>query len=595
MQSSSAIADAAIYDLKPASNLLRANVMCRLLVALLCCLVCLGCGQHSEKEPTQQPTVQQPAWFADATAKSQVAFTHDPGPIDGQYFLPQINGSGAALFDYDNDRRLDIYLLQGGGPGSSSRNAFFHQLPGGTFENLSKPSGLDIDGTNTGVAVGDVNNDGWIDVLVTQYLGVKLFLNQQAATFKDVTEASGLSNPQWGTSTSFLDYDRDGWLDLVIVNYLVFDKSRHCTIRGGKRDFCRPNIFPGADSRVYRNRGLDEAGSWLGYQDVTESAGMAHKPGAALGVVCADFTGDHWPDIFVANDMQANHLWVNQGDGKFVDEAIPRGVAYNSRGDSLSNMGAVCGDVDNDGMLDLFVTVFTNERHALWKQGPRGSFVEQSAVSGLTQSRWHGTGWGTVLGDFDQDGGLDVALVNGYVDRRDVPDESFWAGYADRNQVFANNGQGRFRDVSSDNPDLCGQTNVGRGLCVGDIDGDGALDLLVTQIGGPAKIMRNVAPQRGHWLIVRAFDPNLRRDAIGAEVSVETGSQRRVRLIQPGQSFQCSNDLRAHFGLGGDDRIELIEIRWPDGILERFPGSEVDQTLEIRRGSGEVVAAEPQP
>jgi hypothetical protein len=476
-------------------------------------VVLLGCADRhgdSAKAPSEQTTSGQPAWFADATTESHLAFSHDPGPVDGQYFLPQINGSGAALFDANNDGLLDIYLLQGGGPGSSSTNPFFHQRPDGTFEDLSQQSGLDISGTNNGVAIGDVNNDGWIDVLVTQYLDVKLFLNQDGAHFHDVTSRSRLTNPSWGTSASFLDYDRDGWLDLVIANYVVFDDSRRCTIRGGKQDFCRPNIFSGTDSRLYRNLGVDDAENWLGYQDVTQAAGLARQPGAGLGVTCADFSGDHWPDIFIANDMQANRLWVNQKNGTFLDEAIARGVALNSRGESLSNMGAACGDVDGDGLLDIFVTVFTNERHALWKQGPRGSFVEKSAISGLTQSQWHGTGWGTVMGDFDQNGALDLALVNGYVDRRDVPAKAFWDGYADRNQLFANDGEGRFSDVSSDNPDLCGQPNVGRGLCVGDIDGDGALDLLVTQIGGPARILRNIAPNRGHWLLVRAVDPKRR-------------------------------------------------------------------------------------
>lgn len=557
-----------------------------ILLTIAPCLLSGGCGHHPDRQTPTPEIASQLPWLEDATTELGLDFVHDAGPIDGQYFLPQINGSGAAVFDFDNDGSLDIYLLQGGGPDSHSTSELFRQLPGGKFQNVSKGSGLDINGYNTGVAVADVNNDGWLDVLVAQYLGAKLFLNQQNGTFQDSSEQAGLSNPYWGMSASFLDYDRDGWLDVVIVNYVAFDESRRCTVRGGKRDFCRPNVFQGTASRLYRNRAVDEAGAWLGYEDRTDASGLGKLPGPGMGVVCADFSGDGWPDIFISNDMQPNHLWINQRNGVFQEEAITRGLAYNARGDTLSNMGVAYGDVDGDGLADLFVTLFTNERHALWKQEPRGSFLEQTATSGLAQSHWHGTGWGTVLADIDQDGALDIALVNGFVDARDTPGKTFWSAYMDRNQIFANDGSGHFRDISLDNPAFCDVPNVGRGLCQGDIDGDGALDLLVTQIGGPARILRNVAPHRGHWLMVRAVDPALQRDAIGAEIRIEAGAKRWLGLVQPGQSFQCSNDPRVHFGLGAVTHVDFVEVAWPDGSTERFPCSAVDCVVEIQRGSG---------
>jgi hypothetical protein len=559
-------------------------------VTLLATALLCGCGKDATSPPTTQAT-SGPAWFEDVTAESGLDFVHDPGPLDGEYFLPQINGSGAAVLDYDNDGRLDIYLLQCGGPDSQSRNALFHQLPSGKFVDVSQGSGLDINGTNAGVAVGDVNNDGFVDVVVTQYLGAKLFLNEAGEKFKDATQQAGLSNPYWGTSASFLDYDRDGWLDLVIVNYVAFEESRHCVLGGG-RDFCRPNVFEGSPSLLCRNRGLDESGVWLGYEDQTTAAGLGKVHGAGMGVICADFSGDVWTDIFVANDMQANCLWINQRDGTFLEEAVTRGVAHDARGQAVSNMGTAFGDVDGDGLNDLFVTLFTNERHALWKQGPRGTFIEETAASGLTQARWHGTGWGTVLSDFDQDGAPDLALVNGFVDRQDTPDDTFWTPYQDRNQIFANDGAGKFRDVSIDNPALSGQPNVGRGLCAGDIDGDGAMDLLVTQIAGPARLLRNAAPNRGHWLLIRAVDPALKRDAIGAEIRLQAGPRQWTSLIQPGQSFQCSNDAKAHFGLGATDRVDFIEVLWPDGFTERFQCDAVDCRVEVRRGAGDAAATE---
>ena len=534
----------------------------------------------------------QPAWFQDVTAEYGLDFVHDPGPVDGKYFMPQINGSGAALFDFDNDGHLDIYLLQFGGPESKSTNALYRQLPGGKFQNVSQGSGLDINGYNHGVAAGDVNNDGWVDVVVTQYMGIKFFLNQGNGTFREVTAEAGLNNPDWGASASFVDYDRDGWLDLVVVNYLVFDEARACTSRGGTRDYCLPNIFLGTPTRIWRNLGADSAGKWLGYEDRTAATGLGSKPGPGMGLVCTDFNGDGWPDIFVANDMEANHLWVNRKDGTFREEAISRGLAFDDRGGAASNMGVAYGDVDGDGLSDLFVTHFTNEHHGLWMQHSRGSFAELSITAGLPQSRWHGTAWGTVLADFDQDGSLDLALTNGFVQRRDAPAKSFWDDYKDRSQVYANDGAGHFRDVSEDNPSLCGKSIVGRGLCMGDLDGDGAIDLLTTQIGGAAKIFRNIVPNRGHWLMIRAIDPTLHRDAIGAEIRLHAGNNNWQRIIQPSQSFQCANDLRAHFGLGTTKKIDTVEIDWPDGSSEQFKCPGIDCILEFQRGQGTAVKRE---
>lgn len=575
----------------------RCALIAGAILGAACCAWMGGCGSPTAPRPNTMivaPNASPPGdpWFEDVTAKVGIDFTHDPGPVDGKYFMPQINGSGAALFDCNNDGKLDLFLLQCGGPGSKSTSALFRQLPGGKFENVSRDSGLDIDGYNHGVAVGDVNNDGWVDVLVTQYLGIKFFLNQRTGIFREATAEAGLQNPVWGASASFLDYDRDGWLDLVVANYLEFDEDRPCYIGGGKRDFCRAGLFPGTAARLWRNLGKDAAGKWLGYEDRTEAAGLDQKPGRGLGVLCADFDGDHWPDVFIANDAEANHLWVNQRNGTFREEASARGLAFDDRGAAAANMGVAYGDVDRDGLSDLFITHFVSEHHGMWMQQPRGIFEERTIRAGLTQSRWHGTAWGTTLSDFDQDGALDIALMNGYAHRRDAPTSSFWDDYKDRNQVFANDGTGHFRDVSTENPALCGDLNAGRGLCVGDIDGDGSLDLLTTQIGGAARILRNVAPRRGHWLMVRAMDPRHHRDAIGAEVRVRSSAQQWHSLIQPSQSFQCASDMRAHFGLGSVSKVDRIEILWPDGKTEQFPCPGVDRVLEILQGTGQPVKPE---
>jgi hypothetical protein len=548
--------------------------------------------------PPVPATAAGPQWFRDVTDECGLDFVHDAGPL-GNYFMPQVMGSGAALLDFDGDGLLDLYLLQNAGPNSSATNRLYRHLPGGRFRDVSKGSGLDIAGYNMGVAVGDVNNDGWPDVLVTQYGGVKLFLNNGDGTFRDATEQSRLSNPTWGASAAFFDYDRDGWLDLVVVNYVDYDPSRRCKLIRGVPDYCPPSHFPGMITRLFRNAGQDGSGKWLGFRDVTVKSGLAKEQGAGLGVVCADFDGDGWPDIYVANDGQPNRLWMNQKNGTFKDEAPIRGAAYNRMGEPQAGMGVALGDVDGDGLLDLFVTNFSTQTHSLWKQGPRGLFREVAGSTGVARLGWQGTGFGTVLVDFDQDGALDLAVVNGYVLKANTlvaPELGpHWGWYADRNQLLANDGKGRFTDISLRNPAFCGTPNVARGLACGDVFGDGAPALLVTTTAGRARLFRNVAPDRGHWLLVRALvaspvDPKRVRDAYGAEVTVRAGGRRWLRPVTAAGSYLCSNDPRAHFGLGASARVDAIEVLWPDGSREAFPGGPADRLVTLRQGEGRAVS-----
>jgi hypothetical protein len=553
----------------------------------------LGCTRSAPKPSDDAPAAQEPPWFADVTEEVGLHFIHDPGPI-GHFFMPQIMGSGAALFDYDNDGKLDIYLLQSGGPSSSSRNRLYHQETDGHFSDVSKGSGLDIAGYCTGVAVGDVNNDGWLDVVVTQYGGLKLFVNSSKGTFTDVSREAGLDSLLWGASASFVDYDRDGWLDLVVVNYVRYDATAPCYDGQGRRDYCHPRQFPGSVTRLYHNLGHQKNGLPR-FEDVTDKAGLGRLVGPGLGVVCADFDGDGWPDIFVANDGQPNRLWINQRNGTFRDEAVSRGIAYDGMGSAPANMGVALGDVDGDGLFDIFVTHLTEETHTLWSQKPRGIFRDRTVPAGLAVPGSRGTGFGTVLADFDHNGAIDTVVVNGRVARsKPVAAETlgpFWSQYAERNQLFANAGAGRFQDISASNNAFCGVPGVYRGLACGDVDGDGAPDLLVTALGGPARLFRNIAPKRGRGLMVRVVDPALRRDAYGAEVTVRAGERRWARWVNPGYSYLCSNDPRAHFGLGSVEQVDAIDVRWPDGSRETFPGCRTDQrsNVVLSKGTGKPV------
>jgi hypothetical protein len=575
-------------------------------------------------------------WFEDVTCKVGVHFVHDAGDLS-KYQQPQIHGSGVALFDFDGDGRLDIYLLTFGGPDSRSTNRLYKNMPDGTFQDVTEGSGLGIAGYSTGVAVGDVNNDGWPDVLVTGYGGIRLFVNNGNGTFTDVTEQAGLKNPLWAASANFFDYDRDGWLDLVVVNYLENDPSRVCHSRSGERDYCGPAVFHGTVSKLFHNlgplppnpsppkrgrgekdcpltpnpsppkrgrgenegkplapRGGERGGGERGlvrFQDVTVASGLARLPGPGMGVCCADFNGDGWPDIFIANDGQPNCLWINQKNGTFTEEAFNRGIARDGMGQAQAGMGIAIGDVDGDGLFDIYVTHLDIEQNTLWQQGPqRGQFRDRTARSGLLTREWPGTGFGTLMGDFDQDGWLDLAVVNGAVLRgtsiRNPALGAHLQYYGERNQLFRNEGQGKFQDVSRWNNPFCAVANVARGLACGDLDGDGALDLVVTTVAGPARVFRNATRSRGHWLLVRALDPRLRRDAYGAEVRVQAGTRQWLRIVNPGESFQSSSDPRVHFGLGEAAHYDAVHVLWPDGRAEVFPGGAADQLRVLRRGEG---------
>jgi hypothetical protein len=533
-----------------------------------------------------------PAWLEDVTEKVGLNFVHDVGPV-GTYFMPESLGSGIGVFDFDADGRMDVLLLQNAGTNSNSRHKLFHQESDGHLRDVSAGSGLDLQGLGMGVAIGDVDNDGKPDVLITEYDRVRLFRNLGEGKFSEITTEAGLSNPHWGMSAAFVDYDRDGWLDLIVVNYANYSPSMKCHSPKGTPEYCGPSGFPGTAPALFHNLGAKGGG--IRFEDVTAAAGLGNLAAPGLGVVCADVNGDHWPDLLIANDGHVNWLLINQHNGTFTEEATRRGIAYNEMGAVQANMGIALGDTDGDGLFDILVTHLSTETHALWKQGPRGFFQDRTAPSRIAASAWRGTGFGTVFADLNNDGAPDLLVVNGGIKRLTFDPgprgkanaNPFWDGYQQRSQIFTNDGKGSFTDVSEDNLDFSGTAAVARGLAVGDLDNDGGTDLVVTRIAAPARVYRNIAP-RGHWLTVRVIDPAVGgRDAYGAEVTMTAGGRRRTEWVNPSQSYLCSNDPRVHFGLGANDRVESIGVVWPDGTEEQFPGVAADQFITLRKGAGQ--------
>lgn len=561
-------------------------------LSLLLCLVLAGCTSSKTPAPVPTPTsLHRAAWFQDITREAGVDFVQRPGPAN-TYFMPDSMGSGAGVFDFDNDGRLDIYLLQGGDTKSGRTNRLYHQEPNGRFRDVSAGSGLDIAGYGMGVAAGDFDNDGRVDVLVCGFTGVRLLRNLGGGKFRDLSREAGVSNAHWAVSAAFFDYDRDGWLDLVIVNYVNYlDKS--CPDPSGQRDYCGPADFTGSSSRLFHNQKNGR------FKDVTVKAGLGQVSGAGLGVSTLDFDGDSWPDILITQDAQPNRLWINNHDGTFQDKAQVNGIAVNAAGVAQANMGIAVADLGDRGAPSVYVTHLGEEGNTLWTPTAPGLFEDRTAPTGLAAAA-RATGFGTVLSDFDNDGFPDLAIVNGRVRRSYGQTKKtlaalgpHWSQYAETNQLLANTGAGKFRDICAANPSFCDVPNVGRGLVAGDLFNDGGIALLTTSINGPARLYRNIAP-RAHWLGVRAIEPKLGgRDAYGARVTIVAGERRQSAWIQPSYSMACSNDPRAHFGLGARARIESIEVLWPDGRGETFPAVSVNQIVTLRRGAGQPMKTPP--
>ncbi|MGH7497187.1 MAG: CRTAC1 family protein [bacterium] len=535
-------------------------------------------------------------YFTEITDQVKLDFVHEAG-VDGSYYMPESIGSGGAFLDYDNDGDLDIYLINGGYHGTNkdqhplATNRLFRQNADGTFVDVTAASGLGDTGYGMGCAIGDFDNDGHPDVYVTNYGPDALYRNHGDGTFTNVTKAAGIDNSHWACSAIFFDYDRDGFLDLYVANYLAYDSTVVCTDRAGRPDYCGPTGFPAVPDKLYHNNGNGT------FTDVSLASNIARVASYGLGVVSADFNADGWPDVYVANDREPNFLWINQKNGTFKDEALPRGAAVNALGLPAANMGVAVGDIDNDEDMDLFITHLREEGNALYRNIGDGMFQDDSSPARLAGISLPYTGFGTGFFDYDHDGDLDLAVVNGRVTRgpllKNTESPGYWDHYAEPNFLFENEGSGKYRDASAQAASFSRQIENSRGLAFGDVDNDGDIDLLVTNEGGRARLFRNDVPNKGHWLLVRALDLALKRDAIGAKVFVEVSDARVLRYVAPGYSYLNSNEMRVHFGLGAKTTVERILVEWPGGAVEMFPGVASDQIITLQKGQGKRLESLP--
>ncbi len=492
--------------------------------------------------------------------------------------MPEIMGAGVALFDADGDEDLDLFCPNGSAEAGGNR--FYRQVAPGRFEDATRDSGLGTRGIAMGVAVGDMDNSGSQDLYVTHVGPDRLFRNQGDGTFLEVTEESGISSTRWSSSALFFDFDRDGLLDLFVVRYVDFDDDERCFDKAGRPDYCGPQTMPPVPDQLFHNEGSGK------FRDVSDESGIGRVAAAGLGAVAQDFNGDGWPDLAVANDAEANHLWINRQDGTFEELALPWGFAFNQHGHAEAGMGIVSADFDGDLVLDLFLTHLGVETNTVYRGVDGRGFQDVTGTAGVAKASMPFTGFGIVALDADLDGDLDVMVANGRVFRgkEDHPDDP-WRTYAEPNQWFVNQGSGRFQEVTSASA-FTEPVEITRGLACGDLDGDGDLDAVLANVEGPARLYRNTGELRGSWLQVRALDPRWNRDAIGASITVRAESASWRRTIDGQGSYQSSSPLVAHFGLGSADTVNEIRVLWPDGLEESFPGGETNRRLKLERGSG---------
>ena len=546
--------------------------------------------------------------FSDQARAVGIDFVHFNG-MSGEKYYCEMVGSGGALFDYDNDGDLDLYIVQGNmlGPGKALTDALFPPrvpLPprdrlyrndleiraDGSrdlrFTDVTEESGIESTGYGMGVAAADIDNDGWIDLYVTNFGRNQLFRNNGDGSFREAALPEGAAS-RWSVSAAFLDYDRDGWLDLFVGNYVNFSFShtKDCFGSTGRVDYCGPTSYEPVPDQLFRNRGDGT------FEDASAASQIAREYNGSLGVVTADFNLDGWIDLYVANDQRPNHLWMNQGNGTFRNEALLAGCAFNKDGKAESSMGVDAADFDNDGDEDLFMTHLLNETNTLYRNDGNGWFEDQSSGTQLAPPSVPYTGFGTAFLDYDNDGWLDVLALNGHVSTLEaLAKDNDPYPLHQPNQLFRNLNGERFEDVTHGAGPVFELSEVSRGGAFGDVDNDGDTDLLVANNNGRARLLINQTGQQRHWLGLRLMDRRLKRDLLGTRIAVSLSGGRTLwRRVRTDGSYASSNDPRLLFGLGNEARVLKVRAEWTDGTKEEWRSLPVNQYTVLYRGSGTAV------
>ncbi len=546
---------------------------------------------HANAEARDARLANEGIGFTDVTAALGIQFRDVNGESGKKYFIEPL-GRGVALFDFDNDRDLDLYLVNGcdlpGGaqletdaPGTKTQTplcgVLFHPPKNalyrndeGTFTDVTTEASVGDAGYGLGCCVGDYNNDGFADLYVTNYGANVLYRNDGDGTFTDVTQHASVGNHQFSSGCAFVDYDADGDLDLYVVNYVQFDTNANpeCT-RQGVRTYCTPEALSGTVDTLYRNNGDGT------FTDVTEKAGIAASLGKGLGVVCGDIDNDGDVDIFVANDTTPNFLYRNNGDGTFTEDALFAGVALSEEGRAYSGMGANLGDFDNDGYLDIVITNFQDQVNNLYRNAQNGFFNDVSFATGIGEKSLPYLAWGVDFVDFNNDGWLDVFVANGHLDDN-IADIDPVGTYPQPNQLFWNT-----RGVTFEVAEVAVPPKVSRGAAFGDIDNDGDVDIVVANLKGTPTVLRNEGGTAGHWLSMRLVGTHCTRDAIGARVTVVAGELTQIREVKSGSGYLSQNDMRLHFGLGDVTQIDTVTVRWLCGQLQTLRDVRTNQVLVI--------------
>ena len=520
----------------------------------------------------------------DVTKETGITFKHTDGG-SGNYYIMETVSAGLALFDYDDDGDTDIYFLSGAALKGRSfktppRNALYRNEGDWKFTDVTEKAGVGDSGYGLGVAVGDYDNDGDLDLYTNNYGPNVLYRNNGDGTFSDVTERAGVANgAKVGAGTCFLDADKDGDLDLYVSNYLDFSYSKHVRIMlRGFPVYANPRYYLPIPDDLYRNNGDGT------FTDVTESSGVGQHAGWGMGMVCADYDNDGDTDVFLANDVAENFLFQNDGTGKFEEVALMAGYAYDLHGDQHGSMGVDCGDYDNDGLLDFYVTSYQDQLATLYRNLGDGMFEDVTMLTGAGAGTLPHVTWGNSFVDFDNDGDRDIFVACGHLqDKVELYDDT--KDYLARNILLMNTGDGKFIDISDKAGDGMEAKLSSRGAGFDDLDNDGDIDVVILNSRREPTILRNDSPSKGHWLQVRLRAVKTNRDGVGAHVKVIAGDLTLLDEVHSGRGYQSHYGIRLHFGLGKRDRIDRIEVRWIGGGVDVFEDMAADQLLTLVEGS----------